>query len=356
MRAAGQWIVVAALVLGGTLPLQAAEGPAAVKMTDFIAPEFFLAAIVHPSRLVQSPAGKHLWAQQAKTPHPVVAKIQPPPEQIRRIVALAGPNCSPAVILQFENDFDSRGKLTQAFPQAQTLTIEGKPCLKISASGQPALVAHVAGPRLLLLGPEEMLQKMLRPSDQPRPLLEQLRQADLKHDIVLEVVAAPLTEQLTALAKKAQAPQPPAGPGPGGMDPLAAIAASMGTMGPVLEDLKGASVQVDFGGPTLFQAKLTGVKKDSPDKLLPVVNMFVMMANQPAPPNAAGPGPAGGPPPEVQAILKTLKVTKVADGVLIQLPMPPKFAELVEQAIKQGPPAGGPDQSSNPVQVLPPAR
>lgn len=341
MTISGRWLAVAILVLGGAASVRAAEGPASVKMTDFVAPDFFFAAVVHPSRIVQSPAGQAVWSGGA--PHsPASAELAVlqtiPPQKIRRIVVL-GRAGGFGMIWQFEDDFDLGRLLSDASIKTEPVTVAGKACLKLppAPKNPEPLVAYVASARLVVFAPEATLQKMLAPSSEPRTLLEQLRQADLKHDVVLELQAAPLIRMLSEMAQSMQgaAGQP-------AMNPQAAAALSrFAQFKETLQEVKSVSGQIDLQGATLFQVTIAGANPQSPDKLFDTINplktQMQMMAAQ---------TPAGQTlPTGVQlgmAICTSLEVQKQAKGVVLRAPMPANFAELLPKAIAEGPPGMAP--------------
>jgi len=361
--------------------------PAQGDLGQFIAPDFCVAIVVHPKQIAQSPLAAALPVAQApammasSAGDSQAAKLaeQIDPKTIHRVVLLFDPaslqtNAPPAVIVQFDKDFDAAGFLKQAFDDVQPGEIEGKAVLisKKAGKGDVAGAAYVANPRTLVLAPEPTMQKVLASNDAPRVLLNQLKRSNLQSDILVEVLAGPLAKALGAGAaggprgkppmagEGASATPPGPGEGPAGMPPMSG-AGGMGMMPSLamasagLAEVRSASLAINFTGEKLLQLVLVGAKKDSVGKLYQQFNLLQMMANQkpkakPAP--AAGqpqPGqpmpPGAGPMGELgEQILKGLKVRKMEDRVQVTIKMPEDLPGLLQKAMAsammQMPPPG----------------
>lgn len=306
-------------------------------LTEFIASDFCVAIVVHPKQIINSPLGAMMPAAGASgimagssggpEAANLVQKIDP--KSLRRVVLLLDPasletKMPPGVILQFEEDFDGEGFFKQAYDDVQPGTIEGKAVFtsKKAGNGQIAGVGYVASPRTLVMGPEPTVQKMLATSDEPRPLLDQLKRCNLKSDIIVEVLAEPLAKSLSQAASA----------GPGGMPPQAAMAAGM------LQEVKSASLRVCFTGDQLLQLTIVGAKPDSADKIHGQFSFLQMMAAQQVQGQKAAPAdqpqaPTGESLAGIgEEILKGLELKKEDDRVLVTIKMPEDLPGLLQKA------------------------
>ncbi|MEN6496925.1 MAG: hypothetical protein ABFD16_21755 [Thermoguttaceae bacterium] len=356
---------------------------------QFIVPDFCVAIVVHPKQIAQSPLAAALPISQApammagSAGDAEAAKLaqQLDPKTIHRVVLLLDPasletNAPPAVILQFDKDFDGAGFVKQAFDDVQSSEIEGKPVLtsKKAGKGDVAGAAYVASPRTLVLAPEPTMKKMLASSDDPRLLLNLLKRSNLQSDILVEVLAGPLAKSLgkgpggpPAGIPSGAPPMPgeggaapPPGEGQPGMPPSMGGPGGMGMMpqmamaNAMLAEVKSASLAINFSGDKLLQLTLVGAKKDSVGKLYQQFSFLQMMGNQKPPRTKAKSAPAADqPPPPPGAgpmgdlgaqILKGLKVRKAEDHVLVTIKMPEDLPGLVQKAMAsammQMPPPG----------------
>jgi hypothetical protein len=318
-------------------PVAAAESPtssaATPKLTDFVAPDFCAAIVMHPSQIAKSPVGQALGMGQTQAMPGAPAgggletaflqKVKP--EKIRRTVLLIDPvssgvsPVSQGIIVQLEEDVDLRKLLTEAIPETETITVEGKSCLKCGRAGPGVvpMVAYIPNGRMVLLAPEPTLKKMLASNSGPRPLLDLLRKADMKSDIVVELLAQPL----------AKASSPPSG---------AASAPGMGPAAGMLAEIKTVSATVTLNGPILVHATFYGVKPDSTDKIHGMLSFFqAMIANQVK--SAKSPPPQGTPPATAAPmaamgeLFQGLSITKQPDRVELTLKTPKNFPELAKQ-------------------------
>lgn len=314
-----------------------------VNLTKFIGPDFCVAVVVHPSRILKSPVAEVFPPQQAAgaaavtADGPMAAKLQKvlDPKMLRRVVVLLDPTpeggmpVSPAVIAQFDQDFDAS---ILEDPEIVTKEHEG---FTYHASKTPGkngvtMAAYVAGPRTVLAASETILKKMLTPSEGPRPLLDQLRRASLKNDIGVEILVEPL-----AKAFPMKAAGPPGGP------------ADMQTA--ALKEMKSASMAINFSGETLATLTIVMSKEEAADQLNGMLALFKMMADgklQELKGQPAGPGAVPGPIFDLgEQLLKGLKVRKDGDSVVASVAMPENFPELlkeVAEAAKQMVPPGLP--------------
>lgn len=357
MRATCVWTLGIAVCLnligGNTVPAVAQAKASQGNLTEFIASDFCVAIVVHPRQIADSPLmsilppGGAVGMMPGSAGNAEAAKItqQLDPKILRRVVVLIDPTTfetklPPGVILQFEEDFDSEAFLKQAFDDLQPGTIEGKPVFtsKKAGQGEVAGAAHVAGSRILVLGPEPVVQKMLATSDAPRPLLEQLKRCNLKSDIAVEVLGEPLAKGFG----------PPAGGGSEGMPQQTQMFAG------ALQDVKSASLQVNFTGSTLLRLTLVGAKPSSADNLYGQLGFLKMMLSQqartPKTPKVSKRASGEGAPPPVEnpmaeigdEILKGLKLRKEDDQVLLSIKMPRDLPGLVQKAMLAGMQMGTP--------------
>lgn len=303
-------------------------------LAEFIAPDFCAALVVHPGRLMKSAAARGMPSGGAPALASGAARAAPgakvlesvDPQKLRRVVILIDPTpmadspISPAVILQFEEDTDSKALLSKEVQDIESVDYQGKTYLRSQSAGKGdvAGAAYIAGPRTLLLAPEPTLKKMLTAGGEPRPLLEQLRRTSLNNDLIIEVFAPPLIKLMGEAAK----PAGKQGPSP------SAMATAM------LEEIKSASLTFNLSGDTLLQLTIVGAKNDSADKLhgqLSLLQMMIAGAGAKQPEEKAAPGPAGALADLSQQLLKDLQVTKQEDRVVVTLPMPKDFTELVKK-------------------------
>lgn len=340
MRATCMWTLGLAVCLGtlGSWSTPAAEAQTKARagnLTQFIAPDFCVAIVIHPKQILDSPVGAMLppggmssmMAGQAGTAEAGKLASQVDPKLLRRVVLLADPASletkrPPAMIFQFEEDFDGEAFFKQAYDDAEQGTIEAMAVLTSKKAGQDDIagVVYVAGPRILVMGLEPTVQKMLAPTDAPRPLLDQLKRCNLKNDIIVEVLAEPLAKTLAQ----------PANGGTPGLPPQAMMAAGL------LQEVKSASLQVNFSGNQLLQLALVGAKPDSVEKLHAQLSFIQMMAAQqslaPKPkektPDASNPlGRIG------EELLKGLSVKKEKGRVLLAIKMPDDLPGLLQESV-----------------------
>ncbi len=332
------------LIGGNTAPAVAQAKANQGNLTQFIASDFCVAIVVHPKQIADSPlmsilpASTVVGMMPGSAENPATAKIaqQIDPKKLHRVVVLLDPatfesKTPPGVILQFAEDFDSEAFLKQAFDDLQPGTIEGMPVFtsKKAGQGEVAGAAYVAGSRILVLGPEPVVQKMLATSDAPRPLLEQLKRCNLKSDIVVEVLGQPLAKSFA----------PATGAESKGMPQQTQMLAG------ALQDVKSASLQVNLTGGTLLRLTLVGAKPSSADNLYGQLGLLKMMLSQqvrtPRTPKTSkrvsgegAPPPAENPMVEIgDEILKGLKLRKEDDQVLLSLKMPRDLTGFVQKVM-----------------------
>jgi len=305
-------------------------------LSEFIASDFCAAIVVHPGRLIKSPAAEALPLEAAQGmaaggSGAAKAAAVLDPKKVRRAVILIDPTpiadspVSVGVILQFEEDINAMALLSQQYQDIRSVEFEGKKYLSSSSAGQGDVpgAAYVAGPRTLLMGPEPTLKKMLAAEDAPRPLLDQLRRSSLKNDLLVEILADPLVK----LLQESSASSPEGAPSQGMM------AAAM------LADVKAASLSLNFSGDTLLQLALYGKQADSVAKLHGQLSMFQAMAGQQlktaaadaekTPEGLAGPLVAFG-----QELLDGTQLTKEDDRALLVVKMPKDLPGMVKKLME----------------------
>lgn len=332
-------VMVLGLCITPGASVAVAQAPASTaaqpRLTDFISPDFCMATVVHLSQLVKSPAAQAFGFGQGgngatAAPGALEARLleRIKPEKIRRVVVLLDPTpsgnqpFSQGAILQFEDDTDSRKILEDLQPGIQSIMLEGRTCLKggAGAPGSSPTAFFIAGPRMLLLAPEPTLKKMLVSNEGPRPLLDQLRRADFKCDVVVEMVAAPLAKLMSP---------PPGSPSPATPQPGFSPAT-------VLADIKTASVAMRLEGPTLLNATIRGTSKGSADKLFGLASMFKAMASQQVQPSGSGTSATSAPPPAgpmaaFAELVQGLEITRKDNDVVIAIKMPKDLPSLAKR-------------------------
>ena len=210
------------LVLAGLLGLAAQSGvgqaaPTAdpANLSQFVAPDFFAAAVIHPrpalSAMKSAGVSDKDLAVMAKSVG-VLDVFQP--DKIRALVVFFDPTpsvrkdvaISVGFVLQFRQVTDSEDIIERGIPNARHVTFRGKSYVTTDAAGFETgvpLAYYVAGPRTLVGGPEPMVRKMLTPSSAPRPLLDQLKRADTDSDIAVVLATGPLMKSPLGASIKA---------------------------------------------------------------------------------------------------------------------------------------------------------
>jgi hypothetical protein len=316
---AGLWCVPA--------QAQKAKKTDPANLTQFIGPDFCAAIVVHPSRILKSPLGKALELDKTpELPGGMGSKKLPvEPSKVRRVVILLEATpvgtspVSPAAIIQFDEDVDAKAILAEEWPDLKDAKLGEIDCFRSESKGTGgiAVAAYAPGPRTLLVALEPTLEKMVTPSEGPRPLLDQLRRSSLNNDVVVEILVEPLVKLV-----------PPSGDGgpKGPLDPQA-----------ILQEIKSGSLVINFTGDMLAKLTIVGAKEDSADKINGMFTLAKMLAsqqieeqkNKPQDPMQAMLAPLidlGG------QLLKGLKVSRQSDAVVVSVKMPENFAEMVKKA------------------------
>jgi hypothetical protein len=241
---------------------------------SYIAADFNTAAIVHPSRLLNSP----LLADWSKEPM-VAGMIKDTgidPRKIDQLILLGDPMpggnvaLMPAGIVRWSEDVDSKDLLSRQLNGVETAEFQGKQYYRGKKELAKVPVAgYVPEPRTLVVADKLTLEKMLAARDAKSPLLDRLAKVDLDHDLIfvflLDQVPTsepkPTVRQVAhEVLKKAEKDLP-------GVEKLA-------------DQVKAITVSLDLAGDTLLRIEVEATDAASATAVHDLVQKSIGMANQ----------------------------------------------------------------------------
>jgi hypothetical protein len=363
-----------AIALAG-LSLGRMQNVCAADLTQYISPDFCAVLVIHPDRIGESTLAEAVKSALPKqmTGDPLAAIVANMKKQkdlpkgmdvdklagllkdktLHRVVVMIDSNLEQnaprlAIIAQFNNDIDGEGIISALGTDWQPGEANGVKYRKHKGKpGEPDGAALAPDNRMLILGAESAVAKMLANNESERPLLKQLQKASLKHDILLEVYAEPLWAGLTKSTGKS-------------IDQLLAPSNNP-AMANIAKDLKSVSLQLDFSGKTLLHGEVVSGKPDTATALAGMGQMGLTGAKQQyaamkQPPPGAQPNPAGailGMMPAVSKlgdeVLAGLSIKAEGTQMTVDLPTPDSLPEAIKSAAKMAPmfmpgaaPAAGP--------------
>jgi hypothetical protein len=268
----------AAIALAGMITIGTNAARAAADLRPYISPDFCAAVVIHPEQIAKSPlaeAAKSAAPQQAASGDPFAAAFAAlkmlrnlptgmdvdklskllQGKKAHRIVVLVDPMTVKnqpgwGVILQFSDDIDGDAILAAIATDQQPAETNGVKYAKFTVKpGNTDLAAAAPDTRTFIFGTEGAVVKMLAKNEGERPLVKQLQQASLKHDILVEVCAEPMWAGLTKSMGKSQ-------------DELLA-GAPVAAMSGVVKDLKSLSLRLNFSGKSLLHGELASGKSET---------------------------------------------------------------------------------------------
>jgi hypothetical protein len=179
-----------------------AEEKALAKPLDvsFISDEYIAALVVHPGRLLKSPALKELPLDEVATA--IQTGFGVDPRQIEQAIVLlpVGPRPVPvAVILRFSTPHGGEKALAQmaaALRYGELAPAEHAGKRYWRCIGRVAAAGYAADAHTLLVGSELCVQTMMATKAAQSPLLDRLRKVDARNDLALVAVAEPVSRLL----------------------------------------------------------------------------------------------------------------------------------------------------------------
>jgi len=347
MRARGRWSWIVAAVVSCCVAswadraAMAASGPPPLKLSQYVAGDFCAAIVVHPHRMAQSP----MLAKLPQAPEkPAVPPVVPgvdlselntllKPLNLRRIVVLIDPlpkdNLAffPGVIFQFEEEVAGNELLAKVFSDLEAAEFKGQKYQKSAAAGAALgnvpLGLHWGDPWTLIVAPEPTLQKMLAVAG-PQPLLEPLRKAGLKNDVLVQVMAEPI---LAAYQRAS------------GQTPEQLKAAMAGNpAGMFIGEVTAAGLTLNLSGDMLCELRVATKSDAVAGQLVGLAGMGLAMGKQQFAALKDAPPPQI-PPPLVepvmtvgQQILDGMQAKQEGSEAVLSIKMPAGLPKLLETA------------------------
>lgn len=343
----GMSMVLVALAQRGALGADTKGG----SLANYISPDFCAAVVIHPERIAQSPlaaAVKSAFPSQGEAADlssmvtMAASQGSMPPgmdaaqlaqllkdKPVHRVVLLIDPMpvpgipAGPGLILQFGADVDGKAILTALSKDWKAADTQGTAyqTLKNPEAGKPDIAACVVDARMILVGLEPTVLKMLAKPEDARPLLDQLRKTSLNHDVVVEFLAEPL------LTKYAQST---------GKSTEEALKA-LGEQAAMAKDVKSLSATMNCSGKTLFHAELVTAKAESAGMLGMLATMGLNAGKEkfevfkkdppPMPPTVIEPLKKLG-----DEVLKSLSIKNDGPRLVVDLPMPAALPDALKAA------------------------
>jgi hypothetical protein len=261
---------------------------------------------------------------------------------IHRVVVMIDSNLeknvpASAVIVQFSSDIDGEGIMSALTTDWQPGEANGVKYRKLKGKpGEPDGAVVAPDNRMLILGQESTVAKMLAKNESERPLLKQLQKASLKHDILLEIYGEPLWAGVTKSTGKS-------------MDQLLAPMNNP-AMADMAKDVKSVSLQLDFSGKTLLHGEVASGKPETAATMAAMGNMGVAGAKQQFAALKQPPQPGAQPNPAAVVLGMMPILSKLGDEVLaglaikaegpqltVELPMPDSLPEALKAGAKMIP-------------------
>jgi hypothetical protein len=181
--------------------------------TAFVADHFIGAVVVHPRRVLRSPALAALPQDQL---FEGLAAQGLDPRSVERAVVLfdSAPGGNdpflPAGILHFAEAVDGKKSLQALFPKPRTATFQGKTYYNLGQQFTPEpLSVYLHGERTVLAASEVTLLKMLSAGAAKAPLADRLRRVNLDHDLVAVCAVEPVRPAASEAMKGSMKDAPP---------------------------------------------------------------------------------------------------------------------------------------------------
>lgn len=222
----------------------------------FVPTNFTAGAVVHPARLVKSPLLTSVLPEEILTAMGAETGIDP--KKVERLLVLAEPTPGgsvlffPAGVVRFAEDVDGKAILTKVLKDVQEVSADGKSYFssKTEKMAKTPIAGHVADARTLVIAPEPTLKKMLAAKGDG-PLAKQLLRLDLGSDLAAVFVLEPVKELAGQALKENKDALPP----------------QVGDVGKLHEQVKAATVALNFSGETLVKITLETDSEDSAGRL-----------------------------------------------------------------------------------------
>lgn len=325
MRRASGWLVLASILACGA----GSRVEAGDRLAAYVKPGFCAAIIFHPDRIAQSPLAASLPTKpemaSGKVPGgDLVAKFDA--KALKRVVVLLEPAVGqqPPVagvaLVQFVEPIDGAAAIKAGWSDAQEATAGEVKYFKSESQGTNgvALAAAAVGQQTLAIGPEPALTRMLAAGERPSALLQLLKTADLKHDVIVLFSADALKSKLAA----------------DGMPVEKVLAEQAGPFAPIAGDAKSVQLTIDLSGKQLARLTLAMGQPQMAAALQAQAAPMVMVASAQLPALKQQTG-AMLPPASADTIFKVLqealagtKVSQKGNDVIVEMATPASLGEL----------------------------
>jgi hypothetical protein len=228
--------------------------------TAYIAPEFCVALVVHPRRLLASPLLKDVPLKDLTPKEVKEAGLDV--RKIEQVVVLYEPESGNqtrpdgGAIIRFSEDVNGKKMFTKLAKEVTEATFKGKKYYKASDdsdTGRGPVSCYVADARTLVIAPEQPLHKMMLAKEGKGPLVERLRDTDADQDVIAVLLMEPLREKAQELLKGVRTDDLP--------DEFKAIHK-------LPELLKAATASVNLSGDTLVRLDLEAKDNEASESVL----------------------------------------------------------------------------------------